>query len=110
MSKGKYKFQRSLFNSEPVKKTKKGKEKAIHVAICEYVKLAYPNVIFFSDSSGVRLTMGQAMTLKRMRASDVKIPDMIILEPRGEFSGLLLEIKDPEYNPYLKDGSLSQAS
>lgn len=93
---------------KPTKK-KKSREKKIHVTISEYIKLQYPGVIFFSDASGVRLTMGQSITLKRMRAADCKIPDMIILEPRGPYAGLLLEIKDDKDSPYLKDGTLSKS-
>lgn len=95
-------------NSRSTKKKPKEREKSVHVSISEYVRIQYKDVIFFSDSSGVRLTMGQAVTLKRMRAIGCKIPDMIILEPRGGFHGLLLEIKADMYSPYKKDGTLQK--
>jgi hypothetical protein len=68
------------------------KEENLHIAICNYLKLQYPNVIFTSEASGVRMTIGQAVKLKRMRSGG-KLPDLWILEPRGGYHGLFLEIK-----------------
>lgn len=95
--------------SQSIKPTKKNRsvEKSTQVAISTYLKTQYKDVIFFSDASGVRLTMGQSVTLKRMRSNNCNIPDMIILEPKGKFCGLLLEVKSDKYSPYLKNGELS---
>ena len=67
-------------------------EERIHIAICNYLRVKYPSVIFTSESSGVRMTIGQAVKLKRMRSGG-KLPDLWILEPRGGYHGLFLEIK-----------------
>jgi hypothetical protein len=67
-------------------------EENLHIAICNYLKLQYPNVIFTSEASGVRMTIGQAVKLKKMRSGG-KLPDLWILEPRGGYHGLFLEIK-----------------
>jgi len=77
------------------------KEEALHIAVCNYLRLQYPTAIFTSESSGVKLTMGQAVKAKKMRSGD-KLPDLWILEPVGKYHGLLIELKS-EY-PYTKTG------
>lgn len=77
-------------------------EENLHIAVCNYLKQQYPKVIFTSEASGLKLTMGQAVKLKRMRSGD-KLPDLWILEARGGYYGLLIELKAT--NPYKKDGS-----
>lgn len=81
----------------------KPKESSIHVQLCNYVRLKYPDAIFTSESSGIRLTIGQAKKAKLLRSSD-KLPDFWLAEPRGGFHGLFLELK--RESVYLKDGSL----
>jgi hypothetical protein len=70
----------------------KKREESLQIAVSTYLKLQYPGVVFTSESSGIRLTIGQAKKAKRQRSED-KLPDMIILEPRGEWRGLCLELK-----------------
>ncbi len=77
------------------------KEESIQLALCKYVRLKYPEAIFTSESSGIRLTMGQAKKLKSMRSSN-GLPDFMLFEPRGTYHGLFLELK--AINPYKKDG------
>jgi len=76
-------------------------EENLHIAICSYLRLQHPDVIFTSESSGVRLTMGQAVKAKKMRSGS-KLPDLWILEPRKDFAGLFIEIK--KESPYNKSG------
>ena len=73
-------------------------EENLQIAVCTYLRLNYPSVIFTSESSGVRLTMGQAVKAKKMRSGG-KLPDLWILEPRGGYHGLFIELKA---EPYLK--------
>ena len=77
------------------------KEESLHIAVCNYLRLQYPDVIFTSESAGVRLTIGQAVKVKKMRSGD-KLPDLWILEPKGKYSGLLIELKAG--SPYKKNG------
>lgn len=79
------------------------KEESIQLALCEYVKLKYPEAIFTSESSGIRLTMGQAIKSKKLRSGN-GLPDFMLFEPRGSWHGLFLELK--VISPYKKDGSL----
>ena len=83
------------------------KEEQLSKSVSRYLKLQYPDVVFTCDSSGIRLTIGQATVLKAQRSVH-KIPDMIILKPNGEYHGLILELKSEDSSPYLKDGSLSK--
>lgn len=81
------------------------KEQDIHISICQYIKLQYPNVIFTSESSGLRVSMYQAKLLKKMRSS-AGLPDIMILEPRKGYYGLFLEVKRDDFKVYKKDGGL----
>lgn len=67
-------------------------EENIHLQVCNYLKLQYPEVIFTSESSGIRLTIGQAVKAKKMRSGS-KLPDIWILEPNQYYSGLFIELK-----------------
>ena len=68
------------------------KEESLHLAVCNYIRMQYPNVLFNSDMSGVKLTMGQAIKAKRLRSCK-GFPDLVIYEPRGEHKGLFIELK-----------------
>ena len=83
---------------------KKGSdETSLQIAISEYIKLRYKDVVFTAESSGVRVSIGTAKKMKRQR-SNHKQPDMIILEPRGDYHGLIIELKKAGIR--LKDGSM----
>jgi hypothetical protein len=85
-------------------KPKLTKEQDVQLVVSRYVQLKYPDVIFCSESSGVRLTMGQAKRLKAMRSVDCKLPDMLIFEPKGSYKGLFLELKREGEAVFQKDG------
>lgn len=67
-------------------------EEKLHFAIADYLKLAYPKIVFISEPSGVRVSIGLATKLKRMRSADTHL-DIYILEPKGKYHGLFLELK-----------------
>lgn len=83
-------------------------EKELQKAVSKYLKLQYPKVIFTSESSGIKLTMGQAKAIKAMRSPERGLPDMIILEPKGEYRGLMIELKAESNSPFKKDGTLKK--
>jgi hypothetical protein len=68
-------------------------EKHIHQQVCRYIDLQYPNVIYTSDPSGTRVSIGIAKELKAKRCKKFKIPDLIILHPSKDYCGLIIEIK-----------------
>ena len=78
-------------------------EKILHRNICSYIKLQYPNVIFITDASGIRVSIGEATRLKKLRSCN-GIPDIIIFEPNGWYAVLFLEVKAK--TPYRRDGNL----
>lgn len=69
------------------------KEGDLQIQVCRYIQIQYPDVLFTSESSGVRLTIGQAKKLKAMRSKDCKLPDLMIFEPNRQYKGLFLELK-----------------
>lgn len=81
-------------------------EYATHKAVANYLKLQHPKVIFTSDSSGIRLSIGNAKKMIALKAN-YKIPDLLILNPSKQYHGLIIEIKRPGEKIYLKNGELS---
>lgn len=71
---------------------RKPTENNLQIAVSTYIKLQYPNVIFTSESSGIRVSIGTAKKMKAQRSKH-KLPDLIILEPKGIWHGLCLELK-----------------
>ena len=82
-------------------------EEDVHGSVCDYVNMVYPDVIFTSDASGLRLAMGLRKRWARLR-SDSGLPDLMIFEPRGKYCGLFLELKKADDDTVFskKDGSL----
>lgn len=83
-------------------------EEHVHKAVATYLKLQYPNVIFFSEPSGLRVSIGQAKKLKAIRSYG-KLPDLFIAEPRGQYCGLFIEIKSEDAEIYTKGGNLKKS-
>ena len=86
------------------------REESIQIAVCNYLKSDYPDVIFTCDlSSGMKLTIGQAVKAQKMR-SGRGLPDITILEPRGEgefrYCGLMIELKSEKAGN--KNGTVKQ--
>lgn len=81
------------------------KEAHLHIAICLYIKDKYPDVIFTSESSGIRVPMGQARQLKRMRSCSA-LPDIWIMEPRRSYFGFFLEVKKEGTTIFKKNGDI----
>jgi len=78
-------------------------EADLHRAICIYIQLQYPLVIFNSDLSGQNTTKRQSVVNKDLRSSK-GFPDIIIYESCNNYHALFLEVK--KETPYKKDGTL----
>ena len=78
-------------------------EEKLHIAICDYLKLQYPDILFISEPSGVRVSIGLAFKLKKMRSAHTHL-DLYILEPRQGYHGLIIELK--AVNIYKENGDL----
>lgn len=79
-------------------------EEGLHLAICKYIKLQYPHVIFTSEGSGVRLTKGQSVK-EKLKRSGTGLPDIWIVHP-DKPEMLFLEVK--KESPFKKNGELKQ--
>lgn len=81
-------------------------EAVIHKQIVNYLKAAFPEVIFRTDyAAGMKLSIGQAVQHKRMQQGRA-FPDLFIAEPRGVYHGLFLEIKRDQKSVFKKNGEL----
>ena len=78
-------------------------EAKLHQSICDYIRLQYPKTLFNSDLSGIKLTMGQAMKVKKLRSSR-GFPDLMIFEARGDYNGFFLELKRDGEKLWKKNG------
>lgn len=89
------------------KATKKQPEFEIQKAICRYLDLQYPKVLYLSDTiASVKLTIPQQVRNKAIQKKDFKCPDLLILEPRGDYHGLFIELKVT--SPYKQNGDLKK--
>ena len=81
------------------------REEEEQINLCDYIKETYPDVVFTSDQSGIRVGQGLANKLKRLRSGN-KIPDFSMDEPRGGYYGFKLELKATGNNPFRKNGMI----
>ena len=81
-------------------------EKEIHKQICRYLDIQYPDVIYTSDPSGMRVSIGLVMEMKAKRCKSYKIPDLIILHPSGRYKGMCIEIKRDLSQIVTKNGTM----
>lgn len=89
-------------------------EKYIHQNIADYLRLQYPNIIFFSDyAAGIKLTIGQARAQARLKSSR-GIPDIFIAKPStikygdtvNNYNGLFIELKSDNVKVFKKNGDV----
>lgn len=80
-------------------------EKDLHLMVARYLQARYPSVIFTSDASGMRVTPGLRVELKKKRCQGYKIVDLIVDEPRGGYHGLRVEIKRDRSELYDRHGN-----
>lgn len=79
----------------------------MQVAIADYLSLKHPDVDFRSDLGGIKLTIGQAVKVKKIQ-KDKSWPDFFIAEPRKGFCGLFLELKKNYEEIYTKAGNFKK--
>ncbi len=83
----------------------KHEEFNLQKSLAAYLEKQYPAVLFLSDTiANVKLNVKQASRNKSIQKNEFKCPDLLILEPRGKYHGLFMELKIE--TPYRKDGQL----
>jgi hypothetical protein len=82
-------------------------EQRLQNQVSTYLKAQYPNVLFMVSPSGIKLTMGQAVSLKKNQNPSKGWPDLFIAQRgSGICSGLFIELKPEGTVIYKKDGTL----
>ena len=70
----------------------KQSEQGLQVAVAGYLRMKVKDILFNGSPGGIRTSITQA---RKMKAAGYKKgwPDLLILEPRGEYHGLAIELK-----------------
>ena len=84
------------------------KEEKIQSALARYIRMQYPEVVFTSESSGIRVSIGVAVQMKAQRSKH-ELPDMIILKSNSKYNGLVIELKKDRKEIYKKDGTFKKS-
>lgn len=82
-------------------------EDILHEQVCTWLKWQHPGLIFTFDPAGIRMTMGQARRYVKLK-SPHKMPDIHIVEPRGQYHGCYIELKAQGCSPFKADGTLKK--
>ena len=77
------------------------------LAFCKWLKMQYPQVRFRSDIQSAGKLSPAMQNIKLILDPFRGWPDITIYLKRGEFCGLMIEMKRENSGLYLKDGSLS---
>lgn len=91
-----------------VRKIKQNKhdEQDLRVAVAEYLKYQYPDIIYRFDIADLKLNIQQAVRLNKINNSGH--PDLTIYEVRKPYAGLILELKKDHDQLYDHYGNLRQ--
>lgn len=105
--------QKAMCDISYLTKRKKEKndqpERILQRNICDHLQTHYPDVYFFSDPSGLKLSPNILKLLKATRSAHSQL-DIVILEPftmkatMKSYSGLILEVKASP--PFKENGEL----
>lgn len=71
---------------------KNNKEYDLSWQIAAYLRVQYPKVIYHFDYAGLNLSKAQAGKMKAIQGRR-GFPDLMILEPKGLYHGLFIELK-----------------
>jgi len=81
------------------------KEYELCKAIASYMRMQYPHVLYHFDLAGLNLSRAQAGMMKGIQGVR-GFPDLQILEARGGYHGLFLEVKHADVKVFKEDGSM----
>ncbi len=81
----------------------KQEEQNISLQVAEYLKLR--KILYrFDLAADLKLTMGQAMRMKKLQMDFKGYPDLFLCEPRVGYHGMYIELKKNKSEVFLKDG------
>ena len=83
-------------------------EKDVAYAVSQYLqfkKLMYR----FDLAADIRLTIGQAARNKKLQGDSRGYPDLVVLEPRGQYHALFVELKKDKSEVYKKNGDFKKS-
>lgn len=87
----------------------KNLEKKLSWKIAEYLAYQYPELEFrFDIAADMKLTIGQSTISKEKLRHQRGYHDLTILEARGGYFGLLIELKKDRSEVYRQDGKLKK--
>jgi hypothetical protein len=73
----------------------KQNEYKIQTDFIRYLELMHPDLLYTISPAGFIMSAGMAMKMMRMGYRK-GTPDVLIFEPRGNWSGFFIEFKDPK--------------
>lgn len=100
-------MRQKTYKAKSKKPPKLMSEKQVHKAFANYAKMVYPDLIFWSDMSGLNVSIGTGVEMAAVRSSK-SIPDIFFAMPKGDFNGLFIEIKASREDAFKKDGSIRE--
>jgi hypothetical protein len=80
-------------------------EQDLQTALCKYMKLQYPNVIFHVDAGSAKNRTGFMQGIHKAQQFKAGIPDFFILKPNKAFYGLFIELKADRSKIWNKNGT-----
>ena len=74
--------------------------------VAKYLKAK--NITYRYDIADMKLTMQQAVRMKKLQMNQRGYPDLFICKPVGKYSGLYIELKKNREEVFKKDGGYKQ--
>jgi hypothetical protein len=79
-------------------------EDRVHYQVVKYLKLRYPKLLFHTDAAGELMLESMRMRQGKLNLQGFSFPDLQIMEARGGWFGLLIEMKRDNENLYTASG------
>ena len=84
----------------------KQKEFKISLDIAKYLKAK--KIMYRFDIADMKLTMNQAVRMKKLQMDERGYPDLFICEPVGKYHGMYIEVKKDISEVFKQNGELKQ--
>lgn len=98
-------LKQSLKPKKPARKKNRKLEDNVQTLVIGYLRKTYPDVLYKADfSTGMIMSIGQAVKAKKLGGNVKNFPDLNIIEPKAEYHGLFLELKNKTVKIYKEDG------